>query len=76
MTLWQSYAAKLNSMKNRAKKEGTDSSQYERWVAEENRPQYYFHGTNAWEVYECLYQQGFNRSFAGKNGECGQVSTK
>ena len=45
------------SLKRRAKKEGKDSSQYER--------KYYFHGTNP-TVNELIYQQGFNRSFAGK----------
>jgi len=58
MTLWQSYAAKKLSLERRAKKEGLDSSKYEH--------KYYWHGT--WKpVYEKLYQQGFNRSFAGKN---------
>jgi len=59
MNLWQSYAAKLNSLKTRAKKEGVDSSEYERVNM--------FHGTSTHAVYEMLYQQGFNRSFAGKN---------
>jgi hypothetical protein len=36
--------------------EGKDSSLYER--------KYYFHGTNP-AVNELIYQQGFNRSFAG-----------
>mmetsp|Transcript_34142 Transcript_34142/g.89839 ORF Transcript_34142/g.89839 Transcript_34142/m.89839 type:complete len:1198 (-) Transcript_34142:239-3832(-) len=58
MNLWQSYAAKLNSLNMRAKKENIDTSLYER--------KYFFHGTNP-AVNELIYQQGFNRIFNGKN---------
>ena len=47
VALWQSYAAKLNSMKERAKKEGGQATakchEYER--------KYYFHGTGTHAVY-------------------------
>ena len=56
--LWQSYAAKKNSMFLRAKNEGADSSKYE-------KPMMY-HGT-APEVIPKIAQQGFNRAYCGKN---------
>merc|ERR1711924_283771 len=56
--LWQSYAAKKQSMLTRAKAEGLDSAEYEvKWSS---------HGCGP-DVVPLIIQRGFNRSFCGKN---------
>merc|ERR1712054_332303 len=59
MSMWQSYAVKRQTMVGREKASVNDSSRrFERiWL---------FHGTNT-EVIPKIIQQGFNRSFCGKN---------
>jgi len=58
LVLWQSYAAKRQTMLERARREGVGASNYERVNL--------FHGSSA-DVIPNICQQGFNRSFAGKN---------
>merc|ERR1711904_320074 len=54
--MWQSYAVKRQTIMSRD--QGTSASRLERrWL---------FHGTNL-EVLDKIVQQGFNRSFCGKN---------
>merc|ERR1711988_496122 len=56
LSMWQSYAVKRQTILARERAE--NSSRFERaWL---------FHGTNA-EVIPKIIQQGFNRSFCGKN---------
>jgi poly [ADP-ribose] polymerase 10/14/15 len=61
--MWQSYAVKKIAVVNREK--GYDANMIEdNFVRSEG--QWLFHGTNA-EVLPKIVQQGFNRSFCGKN---------
>merc|ERR1711998_165795 len=56
VSMWQSYAVKRQTIMSREK--GTAAERLERrWL---------FHGTNI-EVLDKIVQQGFNRSFCGKN---------
>merc|ERR1712093_444688 len=66
MSMWQSYAVKRQTILMREKQgarvgaldRDPEASRFERiWL---------FHGTNA-EVVDKIVQQGFNRSFCGKN---------
>jgi len=56
VSMWQTYAVKRQTILSR--EQGVDSGRLERrWL---------FHGTNT-EVLDKIIQQGFNRSFCGKN---------
>jgi poly [ADP-ribose] polymerase 10/14/15 len=58
MSMWQSYAVKRQTVVQREKDTPAEASRFERvWL---------FHGTDA-ETMEKIIQQGFNRSFCGKN---------
>merc|ERR1719181_1682451 len=59
--LWQSYAAKRQTLLLRGKAEGVHASK----LKEYERPML-FHGTSDWASAKII-DQGFNRSFCGKN---------
>jgi poly [ADP-ribose] polymerase 10/14/15 len=58
VALWQSYAAKKKTMLLRGQAENLPTASYEKPML--------FHGTSEWAA-EKICEQGFNRSFCGKN---------
>jgi poly [ADP-ribose] polymerase 10/14/15 len=61
LALWQSYAAKKQTLLLRGESEGVEGSK----LKEYEKPML-FHGTSEWAS-EKIMAQGFNRSFCGKN---------